>query len=109
MDRLFEKAGKTASDHGLKIIIVYHPETEIDDNGNLRTDTEPGLIDVFKQSCDENGIVFADMTETFKAAYLRDHTLPYGFSNSPVGKGHLNKNGHAMVAEELYKLICEMK
>ncbi len=45
------------------------------------------------------------MGARFLREYEENHLLPYGFANSAVGKGHLNRYGHAMIADELYKLM----
>ena len=39
--------------------------------------------------------------------YENEAVLPYGFTNTSIGSGHLNKNGHAMIAESLYEIIKE--
>ena len=39
--------------------------------------------------------------------FFENHILPHGFSNTSVGSGHLNKEGHAMVAEAIYHRIKE--
>ncbi|MCR4615572.1 MAG: hypothetical protein K5756_05430 [Clostridiales bacterium] len=108
LDKLMKKVSAAAAPYGIKVIIVYHPEISIAPDGGFTADTDAEALEVFKKSCAENGVVFSDMTEPFRNAYLRDSTLPYGFTNTSVGKGHLNKYGHAMVAEELYKLISEV-
>ena len=41
--------------------------------------------------------------------YNQNYILPHGFINSSIGNGHLNKYGHKMLAEELYKIIEEVK
>ncbi|MBR0279256.1 MAG: hypothetical protein IJQ75_04680, partial [Synergistaceae bacterium] len=53
----------------------------------------------------ENGIYFLNMAGRFLEEYEKDYTLPYGFANTSVGKGHMNVHGHRMFADEIYKLI----
>ena len=54
-----------------------------------------------------NNQVFIDMTDTFAAAYQADYTLAHGFANTGVGIGHLNRDGHRMIAEALAAEIGE--
>lgn len=107
LDDLLQKMSALAGEYGAKIIIMYHPHIMIAYDGMASLDTDQDIIDQFKRSCDNNGILFLDMSDRFIKEYERSHILPHGFSNSPVGKGHLNKYGHAMIAEELYKMILE--
>ena len=59
--------------------------------------------------CEENGIYFISMTERFLNEYAKDYTIPYGFMNTSVAKGHLNENGHRMLADEVYRLITRIE
>lgn len=59
----------------------------------------------FSDLCAQNGIYFLDMSNRFLDEYEKNYTLPYGFMNTSVCKGHMNKHGHKMFAEEIYRLI----
>jgi len=45
------------------------------------------------------------MSQRFLSEYEKNYTLPAGFFNTSVAKGHMNKDGHRMFAEEIYKLM----
>lgn len=96
---------KVRVDKKVKVIIVYHPSTKINDDGSLELLEEQENVNKFKELCEENNIILLDMSERFKKEYNDNHVLPYGFSNTTIGKGHLNKYGHKMISEELYKII----
>ena len=49
------------------------------------------------------------MSDRFLKEFNEGYILPYGFVNSTVGSGHLNRYGHAMIADEIYKRIEGMK
>lgn len=66
-------------------------------------------VSVFADLCAENDIIFLDMSKRFEKEYKEHYAVPYGFSNTSVGEGHLNKSGHAMMANEIYRLIKEGK
>lgn len=107
LDGLLQKMSVWAEEYSTKIIIVYHPGINIASNGTIELIADQNAIALFQRSCENNGILFLDMSDRFKEEYNSSYILPYGFSNSPVGKGHLNKYGHAMIAEELHDLILE--
>jgi hypothetical protein len=98
---------------GVKLIIFYHPHLVLDKDGGVTatTATTPDneYLTIFKNACEENGIYFLDMTERFLDEYQTNHILPHGFANGPVGAGHLNTNGHRMVAEELHSFINKIE
>jgi hypothetical protein len=96
---------KISIDENLKIIIFYHPHLLLDIDGSALAEINTTYLEAFKNACNDNGIYFVDMTEPFVRTYNEQHILPHGFSNTAVGAGHLNKNGHQIIASELYNLI----
>ena len=104
---IVEKAAENAG--GLRVIIVFHPALYIDKNGQLLSSNNSATIKCFKAICEEHGVLFLDMTDRFLQEYDETYTLPNGFANTPVGTGHLNKYGHAMIAEELFAITREMQ
>lgn len=102
---LFQKMSLLAEEHSVKVIIAFHPSISIASDGAINVIDDQNAISKFKQSCDDSGILFLDMSNRFNEEYKNAYVLPYGFSNTPIASGHLNKYGHAMMADELYKLI----
>lgn len=105
LDSVLSSLNKAASEYGTKIILLYHPSTQIDADGSLLLPDDEEYSAEFTELCEKNGITFLDMSERFKSEYETNHILPHGFVNSSVGSGHLNKYGHKMIADELYKII----
>ena len=103
LDDFLSFAVKSA--HNTKLIIVYHPKTHIDSEGNMIKETNDRAVTLFKETCEMQGIVFVDMTQSFENSYYSDHVLAHGFVNTAIGEGHLNATGHALMAEELIKVI----
>ena len=64
---------------------------------------------VFADACEANRIYFIDMSKRFLSEYEKNYTLPTGFFNTSVAKGHMNKDGHRMFAEEIYKLMQKIE
>ena len=105
LDELFEKLASLCNEKNTNLIILYHPFTELTENGCLKFETDPRYLQAFQNGCENHGIIFVDMTDPFMKMYEEEHMLPYGFSNTQVGNGHLNPAGHELVAEELCKTI----
>lgn len=100
-----EKAVKPVKDSGAQLIIVYQPTVEIDCNGNIMRKSNTDALVSFKEVCENNDVIFLDMTYFFEKLYYDEHILTHGFINSAVGVGHLNKYGHRLIAERLVEII----
>ena len=85
------------------IILLYHAGVSALPDGTIRIDRDMRYYDDYLASCEQNGIVFVDTGDAFLRAYEADYSLPYGFSNTTMPSGHLNRIGHRIVAEEFYK------
>ena len=87
------------------IIFLYHPKTELTESGDLSI-LENDTDSIFKDVCSSySNITVVDMGEHFSQEYEAYNYVPYGFSNTTMATGHLNKEGHRMIAEELLKII----
>ncbi len=86
------------------IIIYFHPYTTIEKTGVLVTDTSV-TIDWFALCCEKYGITFVNAAEAFQKEYQENFIVPYGFSNTSPGTGHLNKEGHRISALLLYDAL----
>lgn len=93
---------------GCKPIIFFIPEISLSENG-IEFEYDYEKLELFKKSCYNHDIEFVDLTERYLKEYGETYILPYGFSNTKIGKGHLNSFGHQMVADELYKKIVSME
>lgn len=85
------------------IILLYHPRVAIQPDGTMSIEREMSNYNDYLVACEKNDIVFVDTGDAFLKAYETDYTVPYGFSNTTIGNGHLNQAGHRIVAEEFYK------
>lgn len=95
-----------ADAHGVELIIYYHPHLTLNFDGTVTPQTQAQCLEAFGRACAAADVTFIDMTDVFLEAYAEDFTLPHGFANTPAGTGHLNAEGHRMVAEALYSAIC---
>ena len=108
-DELLAKLSNTISDSGAQLIIVYHSNLKINNDGSVSYSGDTELISNFADLCEKNNILFLNMMDRFIQYYDETHILPHGFGNTSVGTGHLNKHGHNMIAQAVYELIEETR
>ena len=91
------------------LIIVYLPKYSIEKDGSIFATNDIEQKEILQEVCESHQIVFVH--EQIKTAWFRNYEsnrrLPYGFQNSHVGQGHLNAEGHRMLAEVLHKILQE--
>ena len=97
----------TAEEAGVRLIICYHPRLTPQLDGSVTVAASPEYLRAFSEACEAAGVLFVDMSERFLQAYEAEHILPHGFANTAMGQGHLNADGHRLVAEALYDAIVE--
>ncbi len=108
LNTLLEKLSERCKTANCNLIILYQPFLSIGANNSLIFENNNDeLRALFSGLCEENNIIFLDMTDRFIREYEAVHILPHGFGNSSVGNGHLNKYGHGMIADELSKIIAD--
>lgn len=105
--KLLDYINSIGNEYNCKIIILYHPTIMSYDRYGFVYQIPKETANSFKELCEQYNIVFLDMTEHFEKEYQEKFTLPYGFINSKTAFGHLNAEGHRMMAEEIYNLIKE--
>lgn len=93
------------SEYNGKLIIIYHPEISICETGmEIRNDD---TANIFEEQCKKQNIIFLNLGGIFMKHYKSDYSVPYGFMNTMIGSGHLNKTGHKIIADELFNLLKE--
>lgn len=95
------------SEYDKPIIIFYHPEVVLGSDG-MAIIRDEDTYDIFINSCERNGIIFADMGDAMSNAYETAYIVPYGFYNTEIGKGHLNAKGHEIIAQQLYQILVDL-
>jgi hypothetical protein len=107
LDGIMKKLYMVEKEHNIKIIIFYHPHFTLNTNGSIFENTT--YQETFENACNKNNILFVNMADVFIEEYNTNYTLPHGFSNTAVGSGHLNKNGHMLIANELFRQITNIE
>jgi hypothetical protein len=108
INQVMKKLKLLSDNYKVKIIIFYHQGILFDNDDNGYTNIDLKTFKIFKDACHDNGIYFVDMPNIFLEEYKKTHTLPYGFANTALGSGHLNKNGHRLIANALFQKINEI-
>ncbi len=90
------------------LIILYHPEITFSEDQMLIVRDEC-TYNIFKDVCEKNNIIFIDTGDAFLEAYADEYVVPYGYNNTVIGHGHLNADGHEIVAKILYQTLKDMQ
>lgn len=109
LEQMLEIVAAECSEHQVQPIIVYNNSLLLREDGSAYTGTDTEKLENFRSICEDKGIVFIDICPRFLEVYESEHKLPYGFSNTSPGGGHINKVGHRIFAEEVVKTIREME
>jgi hypothetical protein len=109
LDIMLSSASRICTDNGIKLIIFYHPTLNIQKDGTVYERSDNDYLQVFQNICLNNDILFINMGNAFIKEYENNHVLPHGFSNTAVGRGHINKNGHRIIALELFRQINKIE
>lgn len=94
--------------YGTTIIIFYHPTEVIGSDGAV---SFPNKISTtpFSESAANNDIDFLNMKDSFVEMYNNEHKLPHGFITGEIGVGHLNSDGHDLIAKKLSEKIATIE
>lgn len=107
LDKLLEKVVSKCDKKGIKLVILYQNALNINKSGEVLSQDNTNDIENFKSICEKHNATFVDMYEDFKQNYIQTANLPHGFSNSRIGRGHLNETGHSIIADRLLNIVCE--
>lgn len=88
------------SEYDKPLVFIYHPRINIEKNGTLSL-VYSETWNTFKDACEKNGIDIIDCGADFIEVYNSSNKVPYGFSNTTLGDGHINEVGHQIIANEI--------
>lgn len=92
--------------YGCKLVLYYIPHLELSKDGSAKATTTE-YVKAFKEVAEEYDVIFIDMSEDFSNYYAKTNRLPFGFCNTEVGVGHLNRYGHQLVGEAIFQAISQ--
>jgi len=87
-----------------EIIVVYHNGFSLNEDNKMDVE-HSAMGEDFITACEECDIVVLDMTTKFSEHFEETREVPYGFWNTSMGTGHLNKVGHKLIAEQLFEYL----
>lgn len=103
-DEMLGYLQKMEKEYDTRIIVMFHPFETINADGSISF-AQAEYAEIFSKVTQKYGIGFVDMTEDFERMYNEEHRVPHGFSTGEIGAGHINKYGHAAIADRLYRYI----
>lgn len=103
LNAVIESLAATAQENDIKLVILHHNKIDVDRSGLVASVDNPIYEEMFEACCRQNNIPYLDVTDAFISNYEQNYELPYGFANTTPGSGHLNKTGHRIIFEELYR------
>lgn len=107
--RLAKWIAEVSREQGVKPIILCHKSANIAKDGSYVSRYNIDEMAAFRAICEQEGIVFVDATERFREEYEKNDVWAYGFCNAGIVSGHLNRDGHRMVADVLEEKIRELE
>lgn len=86
--------------YGDHLLIIYVPNIDLAAN-NEPDEGESELL----EACSEMRVTCSSMREAMLDERDNNHRLARGFSNTTLGEGHLNEDGHRLVGSEIWRLV----
>jgi hypothetical protein len=94
----------------MSLILLPNYPVMASDSGEITiVDVEKGKkLEAVKRISKDMGISFIDLTQDFVEYFKVTSQFPFGFQNTFPGVGHLNEDGHNLVAQRLIGKIREL-
>lgn len=92
------------SEYQGRILIVYHPSTTLNPDGLLSV-SHSKTDDIFEAECARYKIDFINLGPDFEKAFYDDNHAVYGFWNTTLMYGHINKYCHQIIADKIYDYL----
>lgn len=94
--------------NGGQVLFLYLPRLPVLQNGAVScADPDAATAQAFADACARNGVPFLNLGPAFLTHFQATGRFPRGFFNSPPGSGHLNEDGHRLVAQAVFQYIKE--
>lgn len=106
---LFAYLSSLEKEYDTQIIIFNHPNEVLGEDGKISFDSDENNLKAFAEAADVNGISFIDMSSRMEAMYYNEHHVSHGFCTGLLGSGHLNKYGHAAIADAVKSEILKLQ
>lgn len=105
-EQYFQSMRLIREEYSGKIIVAYHEPLSADELQNAKCENSERVM-WLEKACLENEIDFINMKQDFLEEYLDNNRIAYGFYNTEMGIGHLNRTGHKVIAKRLSEELQE--
>lgn len=109
MNKILKRISALCAQNGVKPVILMHERFFPDALGNITLENNETYTNAFKDCCLNNNVEIIDVVPSMIKEYKKNYAFSYGYSNGVPGEGHLNKTGHKVIAQAVYKKINEME
>ena len=103
-----KKLGSIADEYGFTLIFLHHSIPTPDADHTFHSGHNSKNLEILQRCCSENGIILLDMCREFSDFHNSTSISPYGFANTCPGLGHLNANGHSIIAQKIYETVSQL-
>lgn len=89
------------------LVIPNSPEFQSSNqqNGNWENASD---IELIKSISNVDGVNVLYPLDGFQELFIQQHLFPRGFANTAANSGHLNRNGHKVIADALAEYLAEV-
>lgn len=87
-----------------EIIVIYHPKIKLQEDGSMKM-LDSISVPWFAEICSQFDIKLIGAGGVWVDNYKQDYIVPYGFANTAPGQGHLNEDGHRLLADLIYQFM----
>lgn len=87
-------------------LIVYAPIIpKIEGNSIIFQDKNKEIMERFGEICRNNDVGYINLEADFIEYFKQTGKFPRGFFNTPIGEGHLNREGHRIAGVRIQKFL----
>ena len=104
---LMAKVSEECRAAGVQPMVVFDSTVQVDKDGKGYVSANLEKLNVLETACEDNDVIFLDLSDSFLEGYEQFRKLPTGFANTAPGKGHMNSWGHELFARGVYDAIAE--
>ncbi len=107
LDQVIEQVEEIGKEHDCTVVILYSPFLSVDYAGEIIPPAPSDELDLLQSTCQKYGVEFITAQEAYEDMYRQTNHLPHGFVNTAVGTGHMNRYGHACIADVLFDYVTK--
>lgn len=95
------------SRNDLPLIILNIPSIRLEEDGSIFVYATNNAL--WTQACEASGVQWINMAEDWQELYNSSKILPFGYTNSKIGHGHMSPAANEKVAIKLYNILNSLQ